>query len=515
MEKAAKQQDKLSRQRNELLEQLIRRLSVGLQGYDASLDKQLEQLLTALPETRLRPLKQAARQLDKALRLSQDSRNKTAEQILLAVRKWISELKSLTRLDLTRNSLEVIYNRSQEAAHHYYALPSVLSGIVRLQSEILNSLLEADTGPDTRFPLDNGSEDTESALRHIATELLDLIDGLQLCGPHHQEARQLIRRLEQGFAFKALPELMKRVFKLVTHSNRTASKEFGQYLIDISEQLASMQHVLVLNQEEQQEAGRDQLLMSERMQSEVVAVRSAAEHSENLSQLKHVVATQLVRFQSSVSQLKQNEVKRQQEAELRHDNLTAQLKSVEEEARQTMIRVEEERLRSRTDPLTRLPNRTAYNERITHELTRLAQFQRPLSVAVCDIDHFKSVNDTYGHLAGDKALRLMASALTDALRNSDFVARYGGEEFIIIMPATRCQEATRVLNNIRKAVADSPFNFKGTPVPITVSIGVTEALDTDSSEELFSRADNLLYQAKETGRNRLCSDQAEPEHSAE
>lgn len=501
-EKQRAKQDKLRQQHSDLVLHITRQLALNLQGFDGMLDGQLDDLFSALNTEEVAPLKKVAKQLDKTLRSSQNRKTRTAEDILSAVRRWISELKALTSQEQTLNSLEVTRNLSQESVHQYYEVPSVLSNILRLQSEILDGLHEASQTDD----IHSVDEDTQLILHHIAGDLLELIDGLHLSAKHRQQAEALIEQLEQGFSLDNLPGVMHKVVQLVSDCSRSLNDEFERYLLDISRQLADMQELLIRSHKAQQSNNLSQMQLNEEMQTEVDSIKSVTKRAASLDQLKQMVTSQVSRIQGAVDNIKATEQRRHQEAERRHQRLTAQLKTVEAEAQQTMARVEEERLRSRIDPLTKLPNRTAYNERIGQELEKFRTYERPLSVAVCDIDHFKKVNDTYGHLAGDKALRLLASVFIDSLRNSDFVARYGGEEFIILMPSTPCEEAARVLDKLRAAIAASPFNFKSVPVPITVSMGVTEASLADTAEELFSKADNLLYQAKKQGRNRLCAD---------
>lgn len=511
LEKNLLKQKKGTRQQVELLHHVVRQLSLEVRGGDSVLDDKLDLLVASLDTQNPGALKNPVQALDKALRQSQAKRTKSAEEILTAVRRWITELKTLTEHERTHNSLELIKSRSIDAVHHYYELPSILSNIVKLQSEIMDSLLEADSNLLFKSGQTDLDEDSQILLQHIATDLLDLIDGIRLSGCDHQHAKKLLRKLEQGFELPELPALMHQVVKLVAECSRSANDEFEQYLLDISEQLTGMHHNLMRNHQEQQAAGQDQLKVSEQVQKDVTAIQSVAVRSNDLKQLKQIVSKQMAHVHTGVYQLKQAEQQRQREAQHRHDHLTTQLKTVEQEARKTRIKVEEERLRSRIDPLTSLANRTAYNEHIEQELALLRQYNHAFSVAVCDIDHFKQVNDKFGHLAGDKALRILASVFTDGLRSNDFVARYGGEEFIIIMPGTRSQEAARILDKLRAAIAASPFNFKGNPVPITISIGVTEVFATDSPEELFSRADSLLYQAKKSGRNRLCVEHDNPD----
>ena len=156
------------------------------------------------------------------------------------------------------------------------------------------------------------------------------------------------------------------------------------------------------------------------------------------------------------------------------------------------------------DTLTGLPNRNAYNERLETELARWKRYHSPLSLIIWDIDHFKSINDNYGHKAGDKVLLLIAKQLSDHSRATDFISRFGGEEFTMLLPNTDSQSALKVANQLRQAIEKTGFNASGASVAITISCGITEFMPDDTDESAFERADQALYQAKEQGRNRCC-----------
>jgi diguanylate cyclase len=183
------------------------------------------------------------------------------------------------------------------------------------------------------------------------------------------------------------------------------------------------------------------------------------------------------------------------------DALVERVKKMEQESEQAEARIEEHRQRALRDVLTQLPNREAYQQRLEEEFERWRRYQRPLSLAVCDIDFFKRINDTYGHQAGDKVLRIIGKSVKQRLRKSDFLARYGGEEFVLLLPETTGEQAITVVDAIREAVANCPFHFKEKPVAITLSFGVCEFREGFNSEAVFAHADKALYRAKEQGRN--------------
>lgn len=153
------------------------------------------------------------------------------------------------------------------------------------------------------------------------------------------------------------------------------------------------------------------------------------------------------------------------------------------------------------DPLTGVGNRLAYQERLQQEFQRWRRFGTPLSFLIWDLDHFKRINDEYGHAVGDEVLRNVAQHLAGRIRNTDFVARYGGEEFIMLLPGADPQAAWQVADEIRANIARSGFDRAGIRLPVTISCGVAGFTADDSPQTVFQRADQALYRAKRLGRN--------------
>jgi diguanylate cyclase (GGDEF)-like protein len=153
------------------------------------------------------------------------------------------------------------------------------------------------------------------------------------------------------------------------------------------------------------------------------------------------------------------------------------------------------------DSLTGLHNRRFLERRLAYEVERARRYQRELALLVVDIDHFKRVNDTYGHSAGDAVLRTVAGALRDVCRRQDLIARYGGEEFVVVAPETDALGARAVAERLRASVHAQQFT-EGPEWPLTVSIGVAILGDRSDPNALFRAADAALYQAKRGGRDR-------------
>ena len=159
-----------------------------------------------------------------------------------------------------------------------------------------------------------------------------------------------------------------------------------------------------------------------------------------------------------------------------------------------------------SDPLTGLLNRGCVDDRLAIELSRAHRYGKPLTIAVIDADRFKSLNDTYGHLAGDLMLRKIGAIFRDSFRQSDTAGRYGGEEFVVILPETDIETAYRKLESLRELVANTPLALpaRGEKIQVTISAGLASfPQDGEDAAELFAVADQRMFQAKREGRNRV------------
>lgn len=154
-----------------------------------------------------------------------------------------------------------------------------------------------------------------------------------------------------------------------------------------------------------------------------------------------------------------------------------------------------------TDPLTSIMNRRGITVGLLDAMAQAERYRTPLTVAMADIDHFKEINDTYGHEAGDRVLKNVASILSDALRMPDKVGRYGGEEFLIMLPHTNLAQGSKIVERIRASVSKKIFDQGAKKARVTISVGVTQFQPGEDLEQLMSHADKALYDAKKGGRN--------------
>lgn len=174
-----------------------------------------------------------------------------------------------------------------------------------------------------------------------------------------------------------------------------------------------------------------------------------------------------------------------------------------------LIRRAESKLRkmATTDPLTQLPNRRSLTLAVQREEQRIKRSKAPLSFVLCDVDHFKRVNDQHGHDMGDTVLKLVGQVLAEAMRNADFVARWGGEEFLAMLPDTPGSEAALVAERLRQRIENLHVGTGGEPLRLSMTFGVATLREGETAEHAINRADAALYRGKHAGRNRVVAAQ--------
>jgi diguanylate cyclase len=234
---------------------------------------------------------------------------------------------------------------------------------------------------------------------------------------------------------------------------------------------------------------------------EVEQLKENAEGAVDVTELRRQITQRLDAINLHLQDFRGREETRIQGYRERVQNMRTRIAALEKESRSLHQSLKEEQRNALIDALTGIPNRAAYDDRIEQEFKRWKRFGRPVSILAWDIDRFKSINDAYGHKAGDKVLRVIAQHFARQVRDTDFVGRYGGEEFVMLLVGSTAQEAHTVADKIRLEVAQLGFHFHDHPVTVTASCGITTFNGDDEPDTVFDRADKALYKAKQAGRN--------------
>ena len=234
---------------------------------------------------------------------------------------------------------------------------------------------------------------------------------------------------------------------------------------------------------------------------EVEQIRLNVERASDLQELRKEVTGRLDTLASHVQDFRVREETRTKTYRERTQRMRTRIAALERESRNLHQNLKQEQQQAMIDSLTGIPNRAAYDDRVEQEFKRWKRFGRPVTILTWDVDGFKSINDAYGHKAGDKVLRIVGQQLVRHVRDTDFVARYGGDEFVMLLVGSAAQEARDVADKIRGEIAELGFHFHDRPVQVTVSCGITSFAGEDGTDSAFDRADRALYQAKKNGRN--------------
>ena len=377
------------------------------------------------------------------------------------------------------------------------------------QAPVTEAAPPAEPATDATFALPESPEPTYSSVaEHIESTLLGLLNDLSLPEHHRPQAEAMRKRLEKGLNWYELLPILDDLAVLMLAITDSGQHEFETYLKQLNERLEAFQsnlqaastgHALGRSEAEQ---------LDNQIREHVDSLQSSVQDAVDLNSLKHILENRLEGLLGTMDHHRQQRDAREQELCTHLQGLSERVAFMEQQAQGYREHLEEQRLKALIDPLTGLPNRAAWSERLAHEVAQWQTHGNPLLIAMLDLDHFKRINDGYGHLAGDKVLKIIAAQLTKHLRPGDFVARFGGEEFVLLIPNTPLPAGLQLLETLRAAIEACPFHFKGEPVTLTASIGVAPFALGERSEQVLKRADEALYRAKHKGRNTIEFSQA-------
>ena len=222
--------------------------------------------------------------------------------------------------------------------------------------------------------------------------------------------------------------------------------------------------------------------------------------NQTLEELKASIDSYVTDIKATISLQEQQQ---EEKYRTKFQSMVRQIKELQNETQSYQKTLKQQNKQLHIDFLTKIPNRAAWSERLKTEVTRYKRYKTPLNLAVIDIDNFKSINDRFGHLAGDKVLNVIAQTLQKSIRNADYIARFGGEEFALLLPEISSKQTEIALNKLRDRIKTIPFQFKHEHLSITISVGFTTFSPSDESDDAFERADSALYQAKRQGRDQV------------
>ncbi|WP_457968806.1 diguanylate cyclase [Pseudomonas sp. R4-84] len=365
--------------------------------------------------------------------------------------------------------------------------------------------LPASVDPDeAHYALPDSPEPSYSSVaRHIEDTLLGLLGDLTLPERHRPQAEAMRERLRNGLNWYELLPILDDLAVLMLAITDSGQHEFEAYLQRLNDRLESFQSTLQAASDDHADNLSASREMDSQIREQVDGLQSSMQQADDLEGLKQVLENHLEGLLGTMDEHRKQRDQREKDVSIRLKSLAERVALMEQDALIVRENLEEQRQKALIDPLTGLPNRAAWSERLEREVDQWQRHGNSLLIAMLDLDHFKRINDNYGHLAGDRVLKLIASVLRKRIRGSDFIARFGGEEFVLLVPDTPLAAGAKLAEVLRAAIEACPFHFKGEPVIITVSMGMTAFKPGERSELVLKRADEALYRAKNAGRNRV------------
>lgn len=482
-----------------LLIRTVIRLTLAASGLDAQLDPHLKGIRDAVRGG-------ASPSLNEKLNALSDSLMRFSEEPAAAgeaIDRLCTQLAARINLSKQDNA-ELIRLFQILLSQPDQVQDADLDRLAELLHSDVSTTLNKQTGLFSRL-LAGKSQVSPEAENSTNRILLNLLDQANWPGHWSAEIAPLKIRLATEPAADEWVAVLEDLLELSAKSYGEAKAEMQEaedFLGELTQRLRDLDEHLRKAQDDRSEVVEHSRKLGKEMTSQVDGLYSSVNSATDFNQLKQDISERLNGIQQTVQVFLHKEHQWCEKADSDEQQLRKRLHDLEKESKDLRSRLLEAHHLALQDAVTELPNRLAYDERVAQEYARWKRFSEPLSMLVWDVDNFKSINDRFGHQAGDKALRVIAKSLQQRLRETDFIGRYGGEEFVTLLCGANEDEAFKVAEQMRQSVEQSGFHSGSKAVQVTISCGISHFTQEDSIESVFRRADNALYQAKRKGKNR-------------
>ena len=408
--------------------------------------------------------------------------------------------------------LEVVSRKGSSESKDINHLKKIIENLV-LKSSKTQSMESRDTilASQDLSEVDESSEtDPSQFCALLISEILyQLLEKISLPKDLSDRLAGLKKQLQKGVTMSKWAEMLTEVSDMASDVQLKINHErldIEVFLKQVTGRLMELDKYIQGSQNHFERTKVNSKALGDAVKFEMQTLVTNADAGIDITTLKEQIQIGLEAIEKHIDGYKKIETEHHSTANNDVKELLGRLADLEKESSKLKARVQKERMQAQVDTLTGIANRLGYDQHLAQEYARWKRFGNPLTLVVWDIDHFKRINDDYGHAAGDKALKTIAHLLAGKVRETDYLARYGGEEFILIMPGATMDSAKNVAEKLREIVANSGFHFKGAPVKITISAGIAEFTSNDTPINVFDRADKALYHAKNNGRNQVAID---------
>jgi diguanylate cyclase len=486
------------------LRQGVEKLCVVASGFDSEVDKKLANVKQEVKNNAdAKIILSEINRLVKFSLMLDDNSNAQKNYLKEAISVFVESFEQLQLNKQEKKSLNALKAtgkgiKDDELFHLFnQSLDNIVVNLAKSQTKV--------SGKQNKLFQLWQSQPVESVIEPEELESIGLLfERLSIPQELSIEVEKIKKLIVERIRINALRPLIDDVAELVIETFDFDQKKVKDFLQALTRRLVNVEKMVNDFSKADCNGFDETVQLESSIEEKVAKIKASIDTAESIDSLGEIVIENLDSISTNVQQFKENTKKRLDEFETKMANMKGKLHETEISAEELKLSLSLQMFKANHDSLTKLPNRQSYDEHIVDAINRHKRGYGPLSLAVCDIDHFKKINDTYGHLAGDKVLKKLARVLKSSLRAVDFVARYGGEEFVLILENTPVNDAKNVLEKIRIAISQCEFHFKEQRIQVTSSFGVTEFNTIDTNESIFKRADDALYQAKQGGRNKVC-----------
>lgn len=487
-------------ERDRMISKAFSLTSVMAQGQSVSVDEAIAGIKTALRDDDELVFQKQIEELDRQTLSFDHAFQVESERLSSRIRAMADTLLKHKFSPELASFISELRSTSGDALQSWDGYSRQLNGWARVLNYLAKQKLsiapvpEHSPGQQDKAP---PSEAHDIPLRKLADVLDGLIARLVIPDDLVPRSQQLRESLKTVSSVDRLVALFEDV-ALFMFDCQDGRNEFERFLESLDNRLQAIQEIVADANESQSERETARQELDHMVRHQIEDIRNGVKNTDAVSA---TIRDHLQYIVKAMESYHHQETEREHRLSSQLQQLQSRLTEMETEAAEAKAIIEDQKNMVITDHLTGLPNRAAYESRLAEELTKRQRSRKPLSLIVCDIDHFKSINDTFGHLAGDKVLQLLSGVMRKNVSGDDLVVRYGGEEFVILLPGRNGEDALGVAEKLRLKIEACPFNFSGKPLTVTMSFGVSEFHALEAPETVFERADKALYDAKKT-RNR-------------
>ncbi len=484
-----------------MLIDFIGKLSQTCKGQDVTLDNKLANLRNLFKKSA--PLSEIETQIStisiilKKHSATNETNIRALHHDILTAGQSLQKTNGLPN-DL-RRELRTLLQESEahkDAVIQYIPILSKLITFYRTAFLVKNDISEDDIS-------EKNIEEKKLVDKKLINKFSTILNELALSDVNTKQISTIKSKLNRSMSNDNLLDRFFEIFDIIVIDLKNERNTAKAFLSTLSNTLATVQSAVKTTLELNIESNKKQDKLNGLLQKQIGEMTSDLGKATSLSNIKIDINEKLTLIASTLQKKSELEVKQQNALNNQMKDMANKVEQLEQQSKTYEKRIKEQQDKSMQDALTKLANRASFDDFYAKAMIKYNDMPYDLAIVVLDLDDFKRINDTYGHIAGDKTLQVIANTLKKHMSQNAFIARYGGEEFVLVMTNTDKKLVLQSLELIRIQVERLPFKFKNDKVTMTMSIGATHINANDNIHTAFERADEALYKAKAQGKNQV------------